>query len=212
MTDGSREGDILLVTMLLLSYGKPRRTNLWTRKVQELGRGVALSSDSDWSIDAEKTLILFVSNRWLRCGSSYGKLWDTWGLATGHVDKETFENIGQIQRACVPASTLRVSASLRNGWDSTVVLNKKGEGHSFGPGMILFVCFTFKIISTNPASLSPAKQWRYENGDGCRLMQMAPNKWKIRKKVGPLPVFGVNLPTSTTEEKESGSGENKNRF
>lgn len=154
MTDGSREGDILLVTMLLLSYGEPRQTKLWTWKVQELGGGsfIVWQWLKHWCRkNPDSVCFKSLASLWY----SYGKLWDTWGLTTGHVDKEMFKNIGQIQRACVPASTLRVSASPRNGWDSTVVLDKKGEGHSFGPGMILFVCLHSRLYRQTPPSCPP---------------------------------------------------------
>lgn len=65
----------------------------------------------------------------------------------------------KIERACISDSTLKSFDHLVSVSDCGAFKKKKKKREKtkrFGPGLILFLFFsTFKIISTNPALLSP---------------------------------------------------------
>lgn len=94
----------------------------------------------------------FFSNRWLCCVVAR-----TVNLKHLRVnDRNVTEE--KIERACISDSTLKSFDHLVSVSDCGALKKQKKREKTkrFGPGLILFLFFsTFKIISTNPALLSP---------------------------------------------------------
>lgn len=141
--------------MLCLRYGKPRGTSLQLQKSKSKWGGSSLISWEWFKYRCRKNPDLFLSffsNRWLCCVVAR-----TVNLKHLRVnDRNVTEE--KIERACISDSTLKTFDHLVSVSDCGAFKKKKKREKTkcFGPGLILFLFFsTFKIISTNPALLSP---------------------------------------------------------
>lgn len=142
-------GDDAVSTLREATRDKPTTT-----KVKVVG-GSSLISWEWFKYRCRKNPDLFLSffsNRWLCCVVAR-----TVNLKHLRVnDRNVTEE--KIERACISDSTLKSFDHLVSVSDCGALKTKKKREKTkrFGPGLILFLFFsTFKIISTNPALLSP---------------------------------------------------------
>lgn len=137
-------------------------------------------------MDAEKTLIyLFSSDRWLCCVVASAVNWKH--LRVNDHDVQSLPN----QRACVSVCTSRVSAVLFPLQTNVTRCLKKEEKKKKQRRTPTDPFCTFKVISTNPALLSPVSPTERRQKKDCVPVQRQMTNGNAKR--GPLPCLRVGL-------------------